>query len=170
MNMNLKSTNRRSTKKNAGLTAESFKKSMNPGNDHNDRLVKVEFILEAAGIARRTFYNRLKDGTYRLSRVVLSGTTEKPETTRYLFSEVLQVLPISDAEREAMRDVWMIRWPELVPVGMAAGLLAVSPSLIYKLAKSNDPDNRPETEGEEGRMRIRKADLLKFVDERKYQA
>ena len=76
--MNRKSTNRRSTKKNAGLTAENFKKSMNPGNAHNDRLVKAEFVMEAAGIARRTFYNRLKDGTYRLSRVVLSGTTEKP--------------------------------------------------------------------------------------------
>lgn len=168
--MNRKSTNRRSTKKNTGLTAENFKKSMNPGNAHNDRLVKAEFVLEAAGIARRTFYNRLKDGTYRLSRVVLSGTTEKPETTRYLFSEVLQLLPISDTERESMRDVWMIRWPEFVPVSMAAGLLAVSPALIYKLAKSSDPDNRLETVGEKGRMRIRKTDLLKFVNERTYRA
>ena len=99
--MNRKSTNRRSTKKNAGLTAENFKKSMNPGNAHNDRLVKAEFVLEDGDVClvlviRRLLFNaaRRRSRSALERSHVLVAVTELVESIDILDQLVREALGV----------------------------------------------------------------------------
>lgn len=152
------------------LKADEISRTVNLGREHDERLVKIDTVAQLLEVGRRTVYDRMKSGAYKLSRVQLAGTRENPTVVRYKFLEVLAMMNISETERENLKDVWMQHVPEKISVMSAAGILDVSPSLIYDIIKNEDPDSRLDSETKTYGTRIRKRDLYKYIEDRTIEA
>lgn len=152
------------------LKAEEISRTLSLGREHDERLVKIETVAQLLEVGRRTVYDRMKSGDYKLSRVQLAGTREKPTVVRYKFSEVLAMMNISETERENLKNVWMKHVPEKLSVMSAAGILNISLWLMYSIIKNEDPDSRLDSETKKYGTRIRKRDLYKYIEDRTIEA
>ena len=142
---------------------------------HDERFVGIGRVIEmfketGAKFSRRKFYREMETGEYKLARVVLSGTTEKPTVVRYRLSEILEILPITEEERITARAVMLSRLPVEIPVYQAAEVLDCSPSFIYDITATEDQDKRLANTGAEFGKKIFKKDLYQYVEDRTIEA
>ncbi len=153
----------------------TFSDVLKASAEHDERFVGIGRVIEmfketGANFSKRKFYRGMETGEYKLARVVLSGTTEKPTVVRYRLSEILELLPITEEERITARTVMLGRLPVEISVYQAAKVLDCSTTFIYDITATDNQDKRLANTGTEYGKKIFKKDLYQYVEDRTIEA
>lgn len=130
------------------------------GWNFEEKLITKEEAAELLGVSHSTICNWLKNGKNNFSVVYLSKYV-----VRLKISEVIEAMHLTEEEKQYRREILMKRITNYVSIQTAAGVLGISPGLLY------DVENGKKTGVEQipfevvnGHKRIKKSDLYEYID------
>lgn len=130
------------------------------GWNFEEKLITKEEAAELLGVSHTTICNWLKNGKNNFSVVYLSKYV-----VRLKISEVIEAMHLTDEEKHHRKEVLMKRLSGYVSIQTAAGVLGISPSLLYDVenGKKTGVEQIP-FETVNGHKRIKKSDLYEYID------